>query len=362
VTVTAGFGTETLVNTATWVEKELTDETEHPVKAVKAAVSAFCVADAPFYTLDVEGQNADLFDSQTITVRWYQANEQGQPIDSAGNPTDDPTKFVPAYDPAIEPAGSAPYVDTYELGADGTFNTGELLWKGAAVDADGNATAWPGWEQPSPGVWVQVDSGGVRPGMFAVITVNPTAQTTAIYPPAAAPCANPPGVPQLDKTADPAEGTEVTIDDTIDYSVEVTNTGGSEFTGPMVDTLPVGFAADEASISDGGVLSADGTTITWTVTLAAGESKTFTYSGTVGPDAADELLNVVVLTLEDDSTIKDQTVHPVAPVEGIEEEEPDGEELADTGANGVGNLVGAALLAMLAGGLMVTFGRRRREQ
>jgi LPXTG-motif cell wall-anchored protein len=75
------------------------------------------------------------------------------------------------------------------------------------------------------------------------------------------------------------------------------------------------------------------------------------------------LLNVVALTLEDGSTLQDQTVHPVAPVEGIEEEEVvDGEELADTGANGVGNLVGAALVAMLAGGLMVTFGRRRREE
>ncbi len=36
------------------------------------------------------------------------------------------------------------------------------------------------------------------------------------------------------------------------------------------------------------------------------------------------------------------------------------EDLADTGADGVRNLVGAALLAMLAGGLRVTYGRRRR--
>ena len=38
------------------------------------------------------------------------------------------------------------------------------------------------------------------------------------------------------------------------------------------------------------------------------------------------------------------------------------EDLADTGAGNVGNLVGAALLALLAGGLMITFGRRRREE
>ena len=38
------------------------------------------------------------------------------------------------------------------------------------------------------------------------------------------------------------------------------------------------------------------------------------------------------------------------------------EEIAATGASDVGNLVGAALLTMLAGGLMVTFGRRRRNE
>lgn len=32
--VTAGFGSPNLVNTATWVEKNLTDKTEHPLKAI----------------------------------------------------------------------------------------------------------------------------------------------------------------------------------------------------------------------------------------------------------------------------------------------------------------------------------------
>jgi LPXTG-motif cell wall-anchored protein len=132
----------------------------------------------------------------------------------------------------------------------------------------------------------------------------------------------------------------------------------------MVDTLPSGFEVDEASVTaSGGTLS--GNKITWNVTLDVGEVKTFTYSGTVAPGAEGDLVNRVVLTLED-GTIEDSTTHPVSPVSPIEdeddEEKVDGEELADTGANGVGNLVGAALLAMLAGGLMVTFGRRRREQ
>jgi uncharacterized repeat protein (TIGR01451 family) len=326
--------------------------------AITADVTSFCIKDAPYYSLKVTPLNGKYFSSQEATVRWYQANAQGQPIDAQGNPTTDPAKYVPAYDPAKGP-GKGDYVDTYTL-KDGALNLENVLWKGAAVDANGSATAWPGWTQPSPGVWVQVNSGGVRPGMFAVVSVNPTATTAAVYPPAASPCANPPGVPKLDKFADPTEGTEVAIGETIDYSVKVTNTGGSTFTGQMVDTLPAGFTVTGA-ISDGGVLT--GNTITWQVTLEAQASKTFTYSGTVDDTAFGDLINTVVLTTPA-GPISDSTVHPVAVVEAIEDEvvASEEEELADTGAGNIGDFVGAALLAMLAGGLMVTFGRRRRNQ
>ena len=86
--------------------------------------------------------------------------------------------------------------------------------------------------------------------------------------------------------------------------------------------------------------------------------------------AVGNVVNTVVLTTPDKGTISDSTTHPVAVVAGVEEVVPDeevvaaeeDEDLAATGANNVGNLVGAALLAMLAGGLMVTFGRRRRDE
>ncbi len=99
------------------------------------------------------------------------------------------------------------------------------------------------------------------------------------------------------------------------------------------------------------------------MTLAAGESKTFTYSGSVSLLAVDDQINTVVLTTPT-GPISDNTVHPVAVVDEIEDEvaiEAE-EEIAATGAGNVGNLVGAALLAMFAGGLMVTFGRRRRNE
>ena len=353
VTVTAGPGTPVLANRAVWEERGLEWITTHPVKAITAAVTSFCVKDAPFYSLTITPQNGNLFSSQEATVEWFQADDQGNPILVDG-------KFVAAYNPDTK----QPYVDTYTL-TDGALSIPQILWKGAAVDADGNATVWPGWEQPSEGVWVQVDSGGVRPGMFAVVTVNPTTQTSVVYPPAAAPCANPPGVPGLDKTSTQPETDVLVAGDTIDYQIKVSNTGGSDVTGPVVDTLPTGFTADATTISDGGkISSADGVTIiTWEVTLAAGASKTLTYSGTVDDDVIDGqvLLNTATFAGLEDTTTHTVEVPPVAPIE--DEEVVDSEEdLADTGANGVGNLVGAALLAMLAGGLMVTFGRRRRHE
>ena len=165
----------------------------------------------------------------------------------------------------------------------------------------------------------------------------------------------------LDKSADPAEGEDVSPGNTITYSVLVTNTGTGSFSGPMVDTLPVGFTADAASVAaSGGVLSADGRSITWTVTLAANSSATFTYSGTVDETATADLVNTVVLTTPT-GPISDSTTHPIAPVAPIEEEVVGGtEDLAKTGADYIAPLVTAALLALLAGGLMVVFGRRRR--
>ncbi len=71
--------------------------------------------------------------------------------------------------------------------------TGRLLWPGAAIDPAGNPVAWPGWSFVD-GEWIQVND-GLRPDMRIVFEVNPTAQTTVLYPPATPACnANPPTV------------------------------------------------------------------------------------------------------------------------------------------------------------------------
>ena len=70
--------------------------------------------------------------------------------------------------------------------------SGSVLWPGAVVDSQGNATDWPGWSLVN-GQWVQGDEWNwVRPTVPVTFQVNPEATVTVTYPPEQAPCANPP--------------------------------------------------------------------------------------------------------------------------------------------------------------------------
>ena len=200
VIVTAGFGTPTLDNEATWLGNS--DHTIHPVKAIDAHVITLCDVDIPLYQVTVQSQNLGPVNEQglphTVTVEWFQADDTGRPIIRDG-------RGVPAFNPET----GEPYVDTYPL-VNGSLDTGPLLWKGAKLDANGEPIDWPGWDLVD-GVWVQVPDGGVRPASILKVTVNPTAFDTAVYPPVTPTCnANPPqntppgetppGNPELPKT------------------------------------------------------------------------------------------------------------------------------------------------------------------
>jgi uncharacterized repeat protein (TIGR01451 family) len=74
--------------------------------------------------------------------------------------------------------------------------SGSLLWPGAAVDAAGNPTAWPGW-QFVDGQWNQI-SDGLRPEMRVVFEINPTSTSVVSYPPATPACAGNPPVSFID--------------------------------------------------------------------------------------------------------------------------------------------------------------------
>ena len=120
-------------------------------------------------------------------------------------------------------------------------------------------------------------------------------------------------VPTLDKFSNPvttdASPTLVQPGTRIDYSVRVGNTGNFPITNaPVVDTLPSNVTAVAGSISDGGVLSTDGKTISWTVTLAAGASKTFTYAATVNQAAPEGAVLVNTAKFQE---LTDTTTHVV---------------------------------------------------
>ena len=91
---------------------------------------------------------------------------------------------------------------TYEAGG-----THTELYPGAAVDANGDATDWPGWVQNAFGFWIEDPSDALwRQGLTLVVSVNPTASTTVSYPPASSACANPESSSQQVGTTLPATG------------------------------------------------------------------------------------------------------------------------------------------------------------
>ncbi|MEJ2530407.1 MAG: IPTL-CTERM sorting domain-containing protein [Halioglobus sp.] len=92
--------------------------------------------------------------------------------------------FTPANDATIEWIGSDGSV--VRTLTDQPLARTRILWPEAAVDADGNGSAWPGWEQRN-GEWVQVPS-LVRPAAEIRVSVNPTETVSVDYPAATAQC------------------------------------------------------------------------------------------------------------------------------------------------------------------------------
>ncbi len=99
--------------------------------------------------------------------------------------------------------------------------SGTIIWPGAAVDASGNATDWPGWTLAPDGESFIPDPTDAffREGLTIDVTVSPvTATATVSYPPSTSPCANPPHdspptttvcVPGQDNDADPSDDCEL---------------------------------------------------------------------------------------------------------------------------------------------------------
>jgi hypothetical protein len=130
-------------------------------------VSPVCVEDVPVVSITF-GQRTDLNDS-TILIEFLIQNSDG----TSG-----------------EVVGTAEVV--YQAG-----ETIQLIYPGATVDDEGNATDWPGWMLNEDGFWVTDPSDAAfRDGLNIVATAlltDETATAAVEYPPETEACANPPG-------------------------------------------------------------------------------------------------------------------------------------------------------------------------
>jgi hypothetical protein len=88
--------------------------------------------------------------------------------------------------------------------------SGQVLWPGASVDDQGNATGWPGWAYEN-GQWVETSGNyaWTRGAITATIVVNPELVVPLSYPAATPNCANGPlisGETPAEAAALPATG------------------------------------------------------------------------------------------------------------------------------------------------------------
>jgi len=85
------------------------------------------------------------------------------------------------------------------------------------------------------------------------------------------------------------------LGDTVTFSIDYQNTGGAPLTEVvLVDNLPLGLEA--VSASDGGVISADGATVTWALAdVPASTSRSVTVEMMVTAITVDEVTNTATL-------------------------------------------------------------------
>ena len=191
--VVEGGAHEDLVNTAC-VTSEGTDA--HPadncatdtveVRSVAVQAVAVCVNDTPYVQYEVTPSRVG--DQPEVVLVWWTAAAYA-----------DRDTTIDAADTAAILADGASQVDRLEVPAGwlpGDTVTGEQLWPGAAVDADGDPVAWPGWTQRTDGTWVLDPSAPfyeLRGETVVEVRVNPSTGSTVVYPPATPDCdANPP--------------------------------------------------------------------------------------------------------------------------------------------------------------------------
>lgn len=201
--------------------------------------------------------------------------------------------------------------------ANASYNDDVDATRGTATVTD-SALAWTGSLEPGENVVItySVTVDGNAGG--ETITNTVTGEATPLVPtdPSDPESPTTPGTPivpptvitehpvneagfEFSKTADPAAGTALDPGDVVTYTLTGVNTGETALDSvEIVDDLS--NVADHASLDGAPVATivggaaapvvVDGDELSWTGALAVGQTVTITYSVTVGPDAAGELL------------------------------------------------------------------------
>ncbi|MCX7523206.1 LPXTG cell wall anchor domain-containing protein [Microbacterium sp. STN6] len=156
-----------------------TDRTK--VKSVAVTADAICLADAPVVRYSLTPYNMATL--PTVAIIWWTTD---------GYAHRDPS--IDASNKAALLANGAEQVNYVPVPAGWTSGetiSGTQLWPGAAVDANGNPTAWPGWRQLSTGQWVLDPSTpfyNLRNNAVVEVRINPTTGATITYPPPSPNC------------------------------------------------------------------------------------------------------------------------------------------------------------------------------
>lgn len=101
----------------------------------------------------------------------------------------------------------------------------KTLWPGASVDAEGNATGWPGWEQLEDGTWQETTANfaWTRDTSQATFVVNPELVVDLSYPDATPECSDPDDNPTLAQVLPEYSSTPLTCTAAGSYTI------GAEF-------------------------------------------------------------------------------------------------------------------------------------
>jgi hypothetical protein len=162
-------------------------------KSISLSADALCRNDTPWVQYSIVPTNIVSVPPPAVALIWW--TPAGY---AARNPE------IDASNEAGILADGALQVDYLTVPADwssGDVISGEMLWPGAAVDADGNPTDWPGWNQLPDGTWFLDPSDPfyvLRSTSIVEFRINPTVAAAVGYPPQTAFCVtNPPGTPTL---------------------------------------------------------------------------------------------------------------------------------------------------------------------